>query len=252
MSTYKYLNSGEAVRVIGEVKGLIAGYLQVEYAYGDEVVPGDGAAVLLRPTEVHDVPPTPLLDMQVAKLQQAVAMLEETIRRHRTELAKQEREREKHKRWLQENQAWLDVQGIATGELTHRVEFNVWGRWSITDISAKSGYTQDALVLNAKRHDGYWEWYWTVPRTKDYRHKTKLFESEAAAKAWIEEQLVALNLSNIDLRLGREIISNTQKDGIRCPSHIIEFVEAEAKKERDKEMERLRAQIEAITKADAK
>ena len=103
---YKYLDGGEVVRVIGEVDGLIAGYLQIEYAYGDDVETGDGAAVLLRPSECHDVPPTLLLDTKVAKLQQTVATLEETIRRHRAELAKQEQKREFHKRWLQTNQAW--------------------------------------------------------------------------------------------------------------------------------------------------
>lgn len=248
MSEYKYLNSGEAVRVIGEVDGLIAGYLQVEYAYGDEVDTGDGVAVLLRPSELHDVPPTPLLDLQVHRLQQTVVMLEETILRHRTELAKQEQKREFHKRWLQTNQAWLDVEGVASGRLTHRAEFSLWGRWTITDITIKYGHSQDMLVLNAKRHNDGWEWFWTAQKTRDFREKTQLFESEAAAKAWVEAQLAALDLKHIDFRMGREIMAKAREDGIVCPAHIIEFVDAEAQKKRDEEMARLQAQMAALEK----
>lgn len=246
MSEYKYLNSGEAVRVIGKVDGLIAGYLQVEYAYGDEVDMGDGAAVLLRPSELHDVPPTLLLDERVTKLQQTVAMMEETIRRHRTELAKQERERADHKRWLQQSQAWLDFEGLMSGRLTHRAEFSAWGRWAITDITARVGHSQDMLVLNAKRKNDGWEWFWTAQKTRDHREKTQLFENVAAAKAWVEAQLAALDLKHIDLRMGREIMAKAREDGIACPTHLAKFVEAEAQKKRDEELERLRAQMEAL------
>lgn len=243
-TTYKYLSSGQAVRVIGEVDGLIAGYLQVEYAYGDEVEAGDGDAVLLRPSDYHDVPPTPLLDTKVAQLQQTVTMLEETLRRHRTELANQERERENHKRWLQQNQAWLDVEGVASGRITHRAEFSLWGRWTITDITM--GGSQDMLVLNAKRHNDGWEWFWTAQKNRDHRLKTQLFEGKTAAIAWVESQLATLDLKHIDLRMGREIMTKAREDGITCPAHIIEFVESESQKKRAEELERLRAQMEAL------
>jgi hypothetical protein len=110
----------------------------------------------------------------------------------------------------------------------------------------KYGHSQDMLVLNAKRHNDGWEWFWTAQKTRDRREKTQLFENVAAAKAWVEAQLAALDLKHIDLRMGREIMAKAREDGIACPTHLAKFVEAEAQKKRDEELERLRAQMEAL------
>lgn len=249
--SYKYLMNGQKIRTIGEVNGLVAGYTRVEYAWGDEVEEGDGEAVLLRPSLLHDSPPTKALNEEVARLQAVVEKLREQVGVQQRELAKAKQESNSLQRWVKQHQAWVDFEGLITGRLTHRAEFNQWGVWSITPLTDPGPYArpQDDIVLVVKKNKARRQWYWAAKKGRDHYQETQLFESEEAAKNWVETELLNVSVGErggVDLRQAREIIKRAKEYGIRCPFHIVEFVEGEAEKERQEKLEQLRAQMEAL------